>query len=232
MARPLENTSTGEITPTGHAARAEPELDAKQRPVMRRSINTFELILSTAAELLAEVGIERLSTNLICQRAGLTPPALYRYFPNKYAVLKELGSRLMAHINEAILAWLRSDQPLGPLDLHEASARSLIQITETVNAITQEYPAAGWIMRALRAVPALTEVRLAAQRRIAEAVFEALRDRYPLPSDAELRVATRLATEVLLYLATELVIDDPLLDREAVNAQVAEMVVGYFRKFR
>ena len=30
-----------------------------------------------------EVGIERLSTNLVCERAGLTPPALYRYYPNK-----------------------------------------------------------------------------------------------------------------------------------------------------
>jgi AcrR family transcriptional regulator len=218
-------------SPSAGAARAEPELDAKQRPVKRRSINTFELILATAAELLPEVGVERLSTNLICRRAGLTPPALYRYFPNKYAVLKELGSRLMAHLNAAILAWLRADQPLGPLDPHEASARSLIQITETINAITLEFPAAGWIMRALRAVPALTELRLEAQRYIAECAFEELRGRYPLPSDAELRLATRLATEVL-YLATELVIDDPLLDRALVNAEVAEMVVSYFRKFR
>ena len=43
--------------------------------------------------MLEEVGFERLSTNMICKRAGLTPPALYRYFPNKYAVLKELGER-------------------------------------------------------------------------------------------------------------------------------------------
>ncbi|WP_445380862.1 TetR/AcrR family transcriptional regulator, partial [Pseudomonas syringae] len=52
-----------------------------------------------------EVGIERLSTNLVCERAGLTPPALYRYFPNKYALLTVLGERLLEKQNERIDHW-------------------------------------------------------------------------------------------------------------------------------
>ena len=68
-----------------------PDLDTKTLPRQGRAQETFERILAITADLLSEVGIERLSTNLICERAGLTPPALYRYFPNKYAVLHALG---------------------------------------------------------------------------------------------------------------------------------------------
>ena len=58
----------------------------------------------------SDVGIERLSTNLVCERAGLTPPALYRYFPNKYALLSELGQRLMQQVAHARRLHLEADR--------------------------------------------------------------------------------------------------------------------------
>ena len=81
------------------------ELDRKRAPTQTRALETCERILDAAANLLGEVGIERLSTNLICERAGLSPPALYRYYPNKYAVLAELGVRLMMSQNELLVQW-------------------------------------------------------------------------------------------------------------------------------
>ena len=54
---------------------------AERRPPQQdRARQTRERLLDVAGELLAEVGIERISTNMIAARAGLTPPALYRYF--------------------------------------------------------------------------------------------------------------------------------------------------------
>jgi AcrR family transcriptional regulator len=202
----------------------------KHEPVQRRSVQTFELILRSTAELLPEVGIEGLSTRLICQRAGLTPPALYRYFPNKFAVVKELGTRLMERMNEAFLAWLVADQPLGPDHCETQSAASLKRIQQTIKAITSDFPASGWIMRALRAVPVLQDVRLASHEFVVARAFLYLRPRYPRAADAELRFAIRLATEVM-YSATEMILDDPSLDEDTVNAGVAEMVVRYFQKF-
>ncbi|MDP0941271.1 TetR/AcrR family transcriptional regulator, partial [Klebsiella quasipneumoniae] len=77
----------------------------KKAPTQSRAVETYERILATAAELLGEVGIERLSTNLVCRRLGLSPPALYQYFPNKYAILHELGQRLMQRQNELLGPW-------------------------------------------------------------------------------------------------------------------------------
>ncbi len=81
------------------------ELLEKNRPQQARAIRTYEGILEAASELLIEVGLERISTNLIAERAGITVPALYRYFPNKYSVLNALGARLMDRQNAAMFQW-------------------------------------------------------------------------------------------------------------------------------
>jgi AcrR family transcriptional regulator len=68
---------------TARKAAIRVPLTTKLQPSRATGRSTFEDLLSTAGELLSEVGFEGLSTNLICKRAGMTPPALYRYFPNK-----------------------------------------------------------------------------------------------------------------------------------------------------
>src|SRR5678815_5337556 len=72
---------------------------SRAAPKQERAMQTRERLLDVAGELLGKVGIERISTNMICARAGLTPPALYRYFKDKYAVLEALGLRLMDRQN-------------------------------------------------------------------------------------------------------------------------------------
>ena len=132
-----------------------PSLDTKSRPSRQRGIDTFEVILTTAGELLAEVGFERLTTNLVCQRAGLTPPALYRYFPNKYALLKELAHRLMDAQDQVVLAWLENGGTRFT-SLEDSVAKNR-DLQKQVNAVTRAFPGGDWILRALRALPVLQE---------------------------------------------------------------------------
>src|SRR6195952_4657375 len=101
-AMPRKSSALDDATTT---AASGVELDKKRAPTQTRALETCERILDAAANLLGEVGIERLSTNLVCERAGLSPPALYRYYPNKYAVLAELGVRLMMSQNELLEKW-------------------------------------------------------------------------------------------------------------------------------
>jgi AcrR family transcriptional regulator len=207
-----------------------PDLRKKKNPAQKRSTDTLNLILRVAAELLGEVGIERLSTNLICKRAGLTPPALYRYFPNKYAVLKELGVRLMNAQNDAYLEWLTKQHQPVPAGTPEQVAERLREIQEITNAVTAAFPGAAWIMRALRAVPALQRVRLESHHFVADRAFEDIRPYYLNATDVQLRLATRLSVE-MMYAATEMIFDEPQLDADKVNIEVAEMIVRYFQKY-
>jgi AcrR family transcriptional regulator len=203
-------------------------LDTKARPRQKRAHTTYETILATAGALLEEVGVERLSTNLICEKAGITPPALYRYFPNKYALLKELGARLMAAQDEAVFAYIETYRDLPGTVEQRAERRRAVQ--EKVNAITRAFPGGAWVMRALRAIPTLREVRVASREAVAERIFETLLSRYPDADRKDLRVAATLSVEVM-YASTELIIDQPELDTDRINREMSYMVALYQESF-
>jgi len=125
----------------------------RNRPTQQRAQETFELILSTTAKLLEEVGFDKLNTNLVCKQAKLTPPALYRYFPNKYAILEELGRRLMDAQNQSSIRWMET---YADQDITKAASADLLR---EQYEITKAHQGAKWIMRSLRSVPVLAQVR-------------------------------------------------------------------------
>lgn len=69
--------------------------DAPMRrvPQQSRGQQRLDLILDTAAELFAETGYEAATTNALADRAGISIGSLYRYFPDKDAILRALASR-------------------------------------------------------------------------------------------------------------------------------------------
>ncbi len=69
-------------------------LQPRRRPAGGRAMKTVERILATTAALLDEVGFDDLTTNLIAERAGVNVASLYKYFPNKYAVLTALADQM------------------------------------------------------------------------------------------------------------------------------------------
>jgi len=202
-------------------------LDARTTPSQTRARNTFEAVLSTAGELLGEVGFERLTTNLVCERAGMTPPALYRYFPNKYAILSELARRLMDAQDEAVFAWVEAGG-LKAANLEESVDKNR-RLQQQVNEITREIPGGIWIMRALRAVPLLRDIRIASRDNVAKFVSERLTEAYPGVPESELFRAARLTTEVA-YAATEMVLEEPALDEARINEDVCWMVAMHYQR--
>ena len=210
------------------APEAGPDLRPKAMPRQGRALETYERILGVAAELLGEVGVERLSTNLICERAGLTPPALYRYFPNKYAVLHALGERLMGVQNRLLEAWATPATMALPRARFEASVVALFGQTLEV---TVAQPAGVWITRALRAVPALQDVRTASHRHVTGLIEAAFMAAHPQASRSEVKVFGRLAIEAA-YAAQEMLFDDPALEAAAVGRMFASMVAGEAVKLR
>ena len=93
------NHSVGSISsqPMSPARKTTQKLDVRLRrePTMARGQDTFEHILAVAAELLDEVGPQKFTTNLLAKRAGLGLQAVYRYFPNKHAVVTTLSKRMV-----------------------------------------------------------------------------------------------------------------------------------------
>ena len=204
------------------------DLQAKTLPLQERSRQTYEAILSAAAVLLEEVGIDNLSTNIICARAELTPPALYRYFPNKYALLKELGIRLMDVQDAVVFEWIAAGG-LTAATLEEAFEKSL-DIQTKVNEVTRAQPGALWVARAMRAVPMLRQVRIESRERLVEAFYNALRSQYKNTGDSMLRTGVRLSIE-LTSAASEMILEEPDAEVEEITRELTWMMVLYFARF-
>jgi AcrR family transcriptional regulator len=155
-------------------AKTRPVKKAKSRlgqiaPQQERGVQTRDHLLDVAGELLGEVGIENISTNMICARAGMTPPALYRYFKDKHAVLETLGQRLMDRQNEALLSWLERHTPDGI----DALTTHLEDLMRETARITRAEPGGVWIERALRASPKLAHVRVASHQFVTDRITDA-----------------------------------------------------------
>lgn len=206
---------------------ARQSIQAKKLPAQQRATETYERILSVAALTLADVGIERLSTNLICERAGLTPPALYRYFPNKYALLGVLGERLLAQQNERIDYWITPDMLNGPQEIVERALSWLILDTYRV---TQDTVGGMWILKALRAVPLLEHIKLDSHRRVAKAQAKIMSDAFPHVDSATIYEVARVVVE-LIHSTVELLFDESL-NTGHVSDMVASMLTSHLRHLR
>ncbi len=200
--------------------------NSKAQPIQSRSRETYEAILRCAGELLAEAGFEKLTTNLICKKAKLTPPALYRYFPDKYAVLKELGDRLMKAQDDIVFDWIAEGglEPKSEQEMVEAS----VDLQRRVVKLTRAFPGSYSILRALRAVPTLQQSRIESRNKVAEQFRLSMQPNLPGIPEERLRLVMRLMVE-LKYAATEMVIEegDDLLD---VTSESARMFYLYFKR--
>ena len=204
------------------------DLETKAAPSQGRARTTFEKILTVTGELLGEVGFERLSTNMICKYAGITPPALYRYFPNKYAILHELGERLTAAQEEIVTNWVEE----GGLEKEafEETVQSFMTLMTRINEQNKSFVGGLWVIRVIRVTPRLKSVRVASRDYYAAPAFEKLRDVYPELPDERVRLITRLLTDII-YAAAELAIDEPE-DESEIILHTSIMVASYYTKIQ
>ena len=188
-------------------------------PKQERAVQTRERLLDIAGELLGEVGIERISTNLICGRAGVSPTALYRYFKDKYAILESLGRRLMDRQNDALYAWLRKYAPDG-LEALEAHVEDLLRATAKVTAAE---PGGVWIERALRAVPQLVHIRVESHRQVTDALLDVYAPLLPNVKRRTLWRRLRMTVE-LGYAVDEMLNEEDRIPRDAIFREAASLL--------
>ena len=90
---------------------AQPVITSKLRnePVQARSTARLTRLLDAAAEVIDEIGFERLTTAMVAERAGASIGTVYRYFPDRIAVLQSLSVRATADFIDEVTATLRDE---------------------------------------------------------------------------------------------------------------------------
>lgn len=209
------------------ATRPKVELLEKHKPLQERAKRTYEAILAAAAELLVEVGVERISTNLIAESAGITVPALYRYFPNKYAVLHALGALLMDRQNQVFQEWFEANvEERNPQKLLE----NIYQVLKGTYDVTLQQTGGLELVQALRAVAPLQEVRLNSHQVVATQFAEMVAELLGLPVDEMITMRARLSVEVG-YSVVEMALEDDTLTAENALREGTLMIQLYWQEF-
>ncbi len=85
----------------------EKRLTPRNTPVQKRGKKTVEKILDCTGELLESMGMDALTTNHVAEISGINIATLYRYFPNKHALLVALARRLATEQGDWVDAALR-----------------------------------------------------------------------------------------------------------------------------
>jgi AcrR family transcriptional regulator len=74
----------------------------RNEPVQARSTARLTALLDAAAAAIDELGYERLTTAMVAERAGASIGTVYRYFPDRIAVLQALATRNLESVLKGV----------------------------------------------------------------------------------------------------------------------------------
>ena len=183
----------------------------RRLPTQARGHAAFESILATAARLIEEGGIERLNTNLVAAEAGINISTVYKYFPNKLAILATLFERQSAE---------RFAVGFDQLDRLPQAAdwASVVELAiDQLVARRRSQPGHLALRRAMRSSPELTTLDVHAFHRAAERLATLLRKRAGLPRARSMVIArtlVELQVAMLDWWESEEGAHDPAIVRE------------------
>ena len=198
-------------------ADASPE---RRIPSSGKPLETYEKLIRAAGEILGEIGFERLTTNAICARASMTPPAFYHYFKDKYEILEVLAERLLKRQNDAYAIWLFER---GAWASSGKQTEALAEWFSIAADIVASEPGAIWTMRALRALPNLTHVRLESQRMNTDRIFQFYSKVHPDMDPDLLWQRLRIRSE-FGWMVDELAMEEDRLPHDVLFREAARLM--------
>jgi len=89
--------------------------ERRQARRQKRGALRVEEILQAAGALFAEVGYDKVTTNMIAARAGVSRGSLYQFFPNKEAIAQAFATDAINHLHGVYDALLSSEVMTLPL---------------------------------------------------------------------------------------------------------------------
>ena len=161
----------------------------RNEPVQARSAARLEALLDAAASVVEELGYERLTTAMVAERAGASIGTVYRYFPDRIAVLQALAARNLDRVLERIRGEFIDEKYATWTEALTAGFDIFVDAFRTEPGF-----------RSLR-VGDVLDLRPAANpttfnSRVAEEMLRILTERYALKDTPEARFAFETAIEV------------------------------------
>jgi AcrR family transcriptional regulator len=159
-------------------------------PVQARSTARVNALLDAASDTIHDVGYELLTTAMVAERAGASIGTVYRYFPDRVAVLQALAARNRDRVIHALTVRLEREKPVTVIAHIDTVLDSLVEVFRSEKGF-----------RSLRTGDVL-DIRPATSTRsgnseIARVISDDLRERLGIRLDSAARLAVETAVEVM-----------------------------------
>ncbi|GAB3606145.1 TetR family transcriptional regulator [Conyzicola nivalis] len=196
----------------------------RNEPVQARSTARLAALMDAAAAVVDEIGYERLTTAMVAERAGASIGTVYRYFPDRIAVLQALGARNL----ERALTRIADEAATAEHDDWVSALTASLEIL--IDAFRTE-PG----FRSLRVGdvidlrPAPNEIPFKSV--VAAALLDSLVARFDVPDNDDVRFAFETAIEISDALAARAFARNPDGDVSFLDAGgdiVASLLVPHF----
>ena len=201
---------SGAMTSTGQV---------RNEPVQARSSERIDALLDAASAVVAEVGIERLTTAMVAERAGASIGTVYRYFPDRIAVLAAMGLRGFERFLRRSVEKFEEQPPATVDDVF------VVLIDSAVEMHREEPGFTSIRLSDQIALPAV-DGSTAAAARIAGPLAGIVADQLDIADDGSLAERFDIALTVLDALLVRAFVIDPAGDEQAIAACRAA-VSGY-----
>jgi AcrR family transcriptional regulator len=162
----------------------------RNEPVQARSTARLTALLDAAAAAVHELGFERITTAMVAERAGASIGTVYRYFPDRIAVLQALAARNLERLLFGVRAAIINDA-------HSSWSEALNAGFDVYVATFRDEPGfaslrSGDVIDLRPAVTPFTQ-----NSRVADLMVETLVERFHIADSAEVRFAFENAVEVM-----------------------------------
>lgn len=183
----------------------------------------MDRILAATGELLEESGYDGVTTSSIAERAGVNIATLYRYFPNKFAVISALAERFDGERAEA------TEQLLQSLPFGSEWRESVAAAIDAVARQRQQQAGGDALRRALQSSPELWRIDHEMTLRVAEVLAATIREHRPA-------VDQQLADDLALVVVTSVTAlldlgSDPSVDRARIRTQLTDLIERYLAPY-
>lgn len=146
----------------------------RRKPVQARSRERVNTILAHAAAIFHEVGVDSTSMSAIARQSGMSLASLYRYFPNKAAIVKAIAERHVEKMETALR------ERLGEMTLVDA----VDVLIDLFYEFYRTEPAYSAIWSGVESMPELRELDLRELYSNARDLDARLKEEYPhLPEE-------------------------------------------------
>jgi AcrR family transcriptional regulator len=195
----------------------------RKSPTQVRATQTVDAIVEAAIQILQSDGEERLTTNRIAERAGVSIGSLYQYFADKEAIVEAIAER---ERNKVVASIVKSLSDVDPADFENV-------VREVVHSLIHAFAR----RRRARRIILLTMLRRwhndpqkTGADEVAQFLVSAARARHPGPRTLTPTAAFVLTRALMGAIRSAVIENSPLLETPEFEDELVRLCLVFGRK--